>query len=94
MGVLRRQLGHTELGDDTPRRVVDEVVPLGGPHEGGELCDVREREEVVVVAEERLPLLAVLAPLRGPQRDEVTRGQGQPDRDDVTCHAPEDSRDG
>jgi hypothetical protein len=66
--------------------VVGQVVLGRGPHERGELGDLGEREQRVVVAEEGLPVLAVLPPARSPQRDEVTRGERELDRDDVTGH--------
>ena len=86
LGVLRRQLGDGQVRHHRPRRVVDEVVLVGGAHERGELGDLGEGEQRVLVAEERLPLLAVLAPPRGPQRDEVALGERELDRDDVAGH--------
>ena len=78
--LLRRQLGDGEVRHQRPRRVVGQVVLGLGADERGELGHGREREERVVVAEERLPLLAVLAPSRCPQRDEVALGEGELDR--------------
>jgi hypothetical protein len=66
--------------------VVDEVVLGGRADERGELGDLREGEQRVVVAEEGLPFLAVLTPPGGPQRDEVARREGELDRDDVAGH--------
>ena len=66
--------------------MVGQVVLVGGADERGELGDLGEGEQRVVVAEEGLPLLAVLPPARGPQRDEVARGERELDRDDVTGH--------
>jgi hypothetical protein len=66
--------------------VVDQVVLAGRADERRELGDLGEGEERVVVAEKRLPLLAVLAPARRPKRDEVAFGERELDRDDVAGH--------
>ena len=88
--VLGGQLVDRELDDHGPGGVVGEVVLLARGlrrrDPGREVGGVREREQRVVVAEEGLPFLAVLAPPRGPQRDEVAGGERQRDRDDVLRH--------
>ena len=62
--VVRRQLLYV-----SPRRVVGEVVLLAGDDEGGELARARVEQDLRAVAEEPLPLLAVLVlPRRRPQR--------------------------
>ncbi len=73
-----------------PRRVVDEVV-LGAvgvarADPRGQVGGVGEGEHVVVVAEEGLPLLAVLAPARRPEGDQVPVGEREGDGDDVLGH--------
>ncbi len=86
LGVVGHELRHLEPRHHRPRGVVLQVVPLCGADERRELRDLVEGEEVVVVAEERLPFLAVLPPPRGPQRDEVALGQRELDGDDVAGH--------
>ncbi len=88
--VLVRLVGH-ELGDGqpgyhVPGGMVDQVVLLGGAHERGEVGGIRERVEIILVAEERFPLLAVLPPARCPQRHEIALGQSELDRNDVLSH--------
>jgi len=67
--------------------VVDQVVPLRRADEGGQVCGVREGVQVVLVAEERFPLLAVFPLARRPQGDNVALRQAEFDRDDVLCHS-------
>ena len=102
VGVLRRQLGHADdvvalgllgrqlrdrqVGHHRPRGMVAEVVRVVGADERGELSHLREGEERVVVAEEGFPLLAVFAPPRRPQRDEIALGERELDGDDVAGH--------
>ncbi len=86
LGLLGGQLGDRQIGHQRPRGVVDQVVFGGGAHERGELGDLGEREERVVVTEEGLPFLAVLTPLRRPQRDEIAFGERKLDGDDVAGH--------
>ncbi len=84
--LVRCQLGHRQRRHHVPGGVVDEVVLVVGAYERGQVRGVRERVEVVLVTEERLPFLAVLTPPRGPQRDQVALGQPEFDRDDVLGH--------
>ncbi len=46
-----------------------------------------KRVEVLVLAEERLPLVAGIAPAWSPQCVQVALGQPEPDRHDVSSHA-------
>ncbi len=75
------------LGELLPRRVVDQVVVGAGADECGQVGDRLEDVEVLVLAEEGLPLVAVGAPPRRPQCVHVALGQRQPDRHDVSSHA-------
>ena len=86
LGLFRGQLGDRQVRHQRPCRMVDEVVLGRGAHERRELCHLGEGEQRVVVAEEGLPLLAVLPPFRRPQRDEVSFGEGEQDRDYVAGH--------
>ena len=72
--------------------MVDEVVLPGGAHEGDQCRDISEGEQILVVAEERFPLLAVLTPARRPQRHHVTGGHRQLDRHNVSSHGAQRSR--
>ena len=85
--LVRDQLRHVQRGHGVPGRVVQQVVPLGRADEGGQVCGVREGVQVVLVAEERFPLLAVFPPARRPQGDDVPLRQAEFDRDDVLCHS-------
>ncbi len=64
----------------------DEVVVVVGPDERDELGDAGKPVEVLVQAEEGLPLVVTLTPPRCPQRDDVSVGQSELDRDDVSGH--------
>ena len=87
MGLLGCQLRDRQVRHHRPRGVVAEVVRVVGTDERGQLGHLREGEERVVVAEEGLPVLAVLPPPRRPERDEVALGEGELNGDDVAGHA-------
>src|SRR5690606_23111626 len=84
--LVRGQLRGRQGGDHVPRRVVDQVVLLGGAHERGQPGGVRERVQVVLMTQERFPLLAVLPPPRCPQGDHVALWQPKLDGNDVLRH--------
>lgn len=66
--------------------MVHEIVVGVGTHERREFRDRLETVEVVLVAEERLPLVLALAPPRSPQCEQVAVGESELDRDDVSSH--------
>ena len=86
VGLLGRQLRDRQVRHHRPRGVVAEVVRVVGADERGQLGHLREGEQGVVVAEEGLPVLAVLPPPRRPERDEVALGERELDGDDVAGH--------
>ena len=66
--------------------MVNEVVLGRGAHETDQRGDIGEGEQMVAVAKECLPFLAVLTPARGPQRHQVAGGHRQLDRNNVSSH--------
>ena len=102
-GLLGDQLLHTDdvvlpvlggiervrvrLGQLVPRRMVGEVVVLAGPDECGQVSHRLEGIQIVVLAEERLPLIALITPAGSPQCVQVALGQPEPDRHDFSSHA-------
>lgn len=78
-------------GQVLPCRVVDQVVLGVGAHERDQVRDALEAIQVVVFAQERLPLVAGIPPARSPQRVAVTSGQAQADGYEVSNHAAQNS---
>jgi len=67
--------------------MVDQIVNSRGAHETDQRCDVGESEQILVVAEERLPFLTVSTPARRPQRHQVTGGHRELNRHNIRSHA-------
>jgi hypothetical protein len=84
--VGRIQLMRVRLGQILPSGVVGEVVVLVGPDERDQVGDGLERVQILVLAEERLPFVALIAPAWSPQRVQIALGQREPDRHDVSSH--------
>jgi hypothetical protein len=74
-----------------PRRVVDEIVVAVGAHERDQVSGRLEGVEVFVLAQERLPLVAGVAPAGRPHGVAVTIGQTQANRHEVSSHAAHNS---
>jgi len=66
--------------------MVGQVVVGVGPDERGQVGDRFKRVEILVLTEERLPLVALVAPAWSPQCVQVALGQPKPDRHDVSSH--------
>ena len=75
------------LDQTLPRRVVGEVVVGVRPEEGDQIGDRLEAVEVLVLAEQCLPLVAGIAPAWSPECVQVALGQSEPDLLDVSSHA-------
>ncbi len=84
--LFRFQLGCRQSGDDGPRWMLDQVVVGVRSDEGREFRDGGEPVEVFLMAEKRFPLVVALAPAGCPQSDEVSVGESDFDRDDVSSH--------
>ena len=81
-------------GQVLPRRVVDQIVVGVGAHECDQVGDGLEGVQVLVLAQERLPLVAGVAPAGRPHGVAVTVGQAQADGHEVSSHAAHNSDDG
>src|SRR6478672_9101678 len=66
--------------------MVGEVVVGIGPDERGQVGDRFKRVAILVLTEEGLPFVALIAPAWSPQRVQVALGQPEPDRHDVSSH--------
>ena len=75
------------LGETLPRRMIGQVVVVVGANERHQISDRLERVEVLVLAEERFPLVFGVTPEGCPQRVEIALGQPEPYRHDVCSHA-------
>ena len=71
--------------------MVDQVVVRIGAHERDQVGDGLKAKQVVVFAQERLPLVAGVAPPGCPHGVAVTDGQAQADGQKVSNHAAHNS---
>src|SRR5579875_2338250 len=60
-------------------------------HERHQVGNRLESVQVFILAQERFPLVAGIAPALGPQRVAVTVGQAQADRHEVGSHAAQNN---
>ena len=83
-GAERQHVGGREL---VPGRVVLQIVLRAAPDQGQEFGGRIERVEVLVEAEERLPVVVVLPPTGRPEGRDVSLRETELDRDYVLGHA-------
>ena len=73
--------------------MISQVVVIVGAYKRDQVRDGLEGVQVVAFTQERLPLVAGIAPTWSPQRVAITNRQAQADGHDVSNHAAQNSDD-